>query len=108
MSDTFDKRTKAFEDKHVYESELHFKNKVEATKRLGAWASGRLGFDEQTTGDYTANLIDNCLIKGGIAAVIDSVVTDFDEYGFDEDEKTVKHKIQTYLAQLDEEDGLNR
>lgn len=107
MSDPFDKRAKAFEDKQSYEAELHFKNKVEAVKRLCAWASDRLGFDEQTTKDYTKNLIDHHMITGGLISVIEAVTRDFKEYGFDEDQKTVEHKVKLYLAELDKEDGLH-
>lgn len=107
MTDTFDKRAKAFENKQSHKEALHFKNKVEAVRRLGFWASKQLGFDDQTLSDYTQNLIDNCFVTGGLKAVVKSVAIDFDEYGFDQDEKSIDHKVRTYLAELDAEDGIS-
>lgn len=108
MTDQFDKRAQAFESKQSHEAALHFKNKVEAVRRLGFWASKQLGFDDQTLADYTKNLIDNCFVTGGLKDVVESVATDFDEYGFNQDKKAIDHKVRMYLAELDAEDGISR
>ena len=107
MTDNFEKRKQSFQNKYAYEEELHFKNKVGATHNLGAWASKIFGFDEQTTHDYIENLVQNRLVTGGVSSVIDAVANDFNEFGFSEDKKSVEHKMQLYLEQLDEEDGIN-
>ncbi len=108
MTDPFDKRARAFENKKSREADLHFMNKVEAVRRLGFSVAKQFGFDEQTTREYSRNLIDNGLVTGGLKDVVAMVVKDFDKFGLQGDAKAIEYKVRTYLAELDAEDGLTR
>ena len=53
---TFDQREKAFEDKYVYDSNLKFMAQARRNKRLGVWASGKLGLSGDAVQAYIKNI----------------------------------------------------
>ncbi len=100
MTDSLDKRTKAFENKQSRKAETLFKDKVKSVRRLAEWIAGIVGFDAQTTSDYSQNLINDQMVTGGLNKVVDQVTADLNEYGFtDYNAENIRHKLDTYLAQ---------
>lgn len=99
MSNSFDDRQKAFENKAKVEEEARFKLNAKAVKLFGLWAAGQLGLTGDAAAKYAEEVIDADFDEPGYKDVLRKVAKDFKAKGLDADEANLERQFKLKLEE---------
>ena len=96
---TFDQREKAFEDKFIYDANLKFMAQARRNKRLGIWASEKLGLSGAAVHAYVKDLQQIDLAEDGDEDVFRKLKADFKAKSVAITDDEIRSTIAEYYAQ---------
>ncbi len=103
MSDGFEERKKAFEEKFAHDQELLFKAQARRNYKLGLWVAELLGLSGKEAEEYAKSLVITDLEEPGEEDVFRKVRADLDAKGVDVSDHRIRHKMQVLLEEAVEE-----
>ena len=93
MSDAFNDRRRAFEEKFHMDQDLQFKVSSRRNKLLGLWLGERFGLNGAALTDYASSVVMSDLAKPGDEDVIGKVMADIKDRGVAITDKEVRAKL---------------
>lgn len=75
---TFDKRTKAYENKFAHDAEIQFKVTARRNNLLGLWAAGRLHLDPAKAKSYAKEIVEIHVDFSSDEEVVSKILVDFE------------------------------
>jgi hypothetical protein len=99
MSDGFDERKKAHEEKFAHDSKLRFKAKARRDKLLGLWAAKLLGLKDSEAAAYAHDLVMIDLEDTGDENVFNKLREDFDAKGIEISDHRIRHHMEILMAE---------
>ncbi|MBY0354120.1 MAG: DUF1476 domain-containing protein [Rickettsiales bacterium] len=100
---TFDKREKAFEDKHAHDLELQFKVTARRNKLLGVWAAQKLGMNDADAQLFSDEVVLSDFQQAGDDDVLAKIHDAFINGGISIDEDTIRTHMQNLLIDAKEQ-----
>lgn len=98
MTDAFEDREKAYENKWAHEQALRFKVAARHNKLVGLWAAGELGLSGEQAEAYAKTVIAADLKGGGDADVFQKIRRDFDAAKLTHSDHVLHRKMEELLA----------
>jgi hypothetical protein len=99
MTNGFDDRKKAEEERFAHDEELRFKAEARRNYKLGLWVAELIGLTGAAAEDYAKTVIMADLEEPGDDDVVRKVMADLKAKGVDVSE----HRVRNRMAQLMEE-----
>ena len=99
MTNGFDERKKAFEEKWAHDEQLRFKVDARRDKLLGLWAAGEMGLSGDEAQAYAKTVVEADMAEAGDEDVFRKVRGDFDAKAI----ARTDHLIRTKMAEFLEE-----
>ncbi len=99
MSNSFDERQKAFENKAKMDEEALFKLNSRAVRLFGLWAAGQLGLTGAEATAYAEAVIDSDFDEPGIRDVLRKVREDFSAKGTNVSEQDLEKQFNLNLVE---------
>lgn len=96
MSDTFNDREKAFENKFKLDEEQRFKVNARAVRSFGLWVAGLLGLAGSAADDYAQSVVDADFQSPGIHDFIGKVKEDLAAKGHEHSVHQLEHHFNTH------------
>ncbi len=103
MTNGFEDRKKAYEEKFAHDSELRFKAEARRNKRLGLWVAGLLGLSGEAAEEYARGLVMTDLQESGEEDVFRKVRADLDAKGVDISDHRIRHHMEEMMMDAIEE-----
>ncbi len=103
MTDGFDERKRAYEEKFAHDEELRFKAEARRNKLLGLWVAELLGLSGKEAEDYAREVVMADLEEPGEEDVFRKVRADLDAKGVDISDHRIRHKMQELLHEAMEQ-----
>lgn len=103
MSETFNEREKAFENKFKHDQELEFKATARAARLFGLWAAQKLAMSGADAETYAQHVVEADLEQAGNADVIRKVRHDLRGAGVEFENSLLEKEYERFLAQAREE-----
>ncbi len=97
MTDGFDDRKKAYEEKFAHDEELRFKAEARRNKLLGLWVAELLGLSGAEAETYAQELVMTDLQEPGSEDVFRKVRADLDAKGVDISDHRIRHRMEELL-----------
>lgn len=97
MSNGFDERKKAFEDKWAHDEELRFKVEARRSKLVGLWAAGEMGLSGAEADAYARSLVEADMAEAGAEDVYKKIRADFAAKGIARSEHLIRGKMDELL-----------
>ena len=98
MSNGFDEREKAFEQKWAHDEELRFKVEARRDKLLGLWAAGEMGISGAEADAYARTIVEADMEEAGDSDVFEKVKADFAAKGIARTDHLIRGKMDELLA----------
>jgi len=99
MSDGFEERKKAQEEKFAHDASLRFKAKARRNKLLGLWAAQLLGLDDKQADAYAREVVMADLEEAGDEDVFRKLREDFDAKGVEISDHRIRHHMELLMAE---------
>ena len=99
----FDERGKSFEKKFQMDEELQFKVAARSNKYLGAWASSKLGKNEEEKANYIQEIIKSDLEEAGTEDVFRKIKKDFQTASISIEETEIRDQMAKALIRAKED-----
>ncbi len=103
MSNGFDERKKAFEEKFAHDQELRFKVEARRNYKLGLWVAELLGLSGEEAEKYAREVIMADLEEPGDEDVFRKVRADLDAKGVDVSDHRIRSHMQRFLEEARQE-----
>ncbi len=103
MTDGFDERKRAYEEKFAHDEELRFKAEARRNKLLGLWVAELLGLTGKAAEEYAKEVVMADLEEPGEEDVFRKVRADLDAKGVDISDHRIRHKMQELLYEAMEQ-----
>ena len=103
MTDGFDERKRAYEEKFAHDEELRFKAEARRNKLLGLWVAELLGLSGKEAEEYAKEVVMADLEEPGEEDVFRKVRADLDAKGVDISDHRIRHKMQELLYEAMEQ-----
>ncbi len=103
MTDGFDDRKKAFEEKFAHDEELRFKAQARRNRLLGLWVAGLLGLSGEEAEAYAREVVMADLEEPGDEDVFRKVRADLDAKGVDVSDHRIRHRMEELLIEAAEQ-----
>ncbi len=103
MSDGFEERKKAEEERLAHEEELLFKARAKRNHKLGLWVAELLGLSGEEAEKYARECIMADLEEPGDEDIFRKVRADLDAKGVDVSDHRIRHRMQVLLEEALEE-----
>ena len=103
MSDAFEERKRAFEEKFAHDQELLFKAQARRNYKLGLWVADLLGLSGEEAEKYAKEVILADLEEPGEEDVFRKVRADLDAKGVDISDHRIRHRMQELLEEAVQE-----
>ncbi len=97
MTDGFDDRKKAYEEKFAHDEALRFKAEARRNKLLGLWVAEQLGLSGEEAESYARELVMTDLQEPGSEDVFRKVRADLDAKGVDISDHRIRHRMEELL-----------
>ena len=99
MSDGFEERKKAQEEKFAHDQSLRFKAKARRNKLLGLWAARLMGLEGDEAEAYAKEVVMADLEEAGDEDVFRKLREDFDAKGVDISDHRIRHHMEIFMAE---------
>ncbi len=99
----FDEREKSFEKKFAKDQELQFKIGARSHKYLAAWASSKLGKNDDEKQNYIQELIKADMKETGNEDVFRKVKKDFENSAISMDDSEIRNQMSLALERAKED-----
>ncbi len=103
MSDGFEDRKRAFEEKFAHDQDLLFKAQARRNYKLGLWVAELLGLSGEEAEAYAREVIMADLEEPGEEDVFRKVRADLDAKGVDISDHRIRHRMQDLLEEAMQE-----
>ncbi len=103
MTDGFDDRKKAYEEKFAHDEELRFKAEARRNKLLGLWVAELLGLSGAEAEAYAKEVVMADLQEPGSEDVFRKVRADLDAKGVDISDHRIRHRMEELLVEAMEQ-----
>ncbi len=103
MTDGFDDRKKAYEEKFAHDEALRFKAEARRNKLLGLWVSELLGLSGAEAEAYAKEVVMADLEEPGSEDVFRKVRADLDAKGVDISDHRIRHRMEELLIEAMEQ-----
>ena len=100
---SFDDRKKSFENKFANDQELQFKVGARSHKYLAAWASSKLGKNDDEKQNYVQELIKADMEETGNEDVFRKVKKDFENSAISMDDSEIRNQMSLALERAKED-----
>jgi hypothetical protein len=97
MTDGFDDRKKAYEEKFAHDEALRFKAEARRNKLLGLWVAELLGLSGAEAEAYAKEVVMADLQEPGSEDVFRKVRADLDAKGVDISDHRIRHRMEELL-----------
>ncbi len=99
MTNSFDERQKAFENKAKIDEEIRFKLNAKAVKLFGFWAAAQLGLTGAAADTYAEAVMDADFDEPGIQDVLRKVQKDFIAKGIEASEQQLEKQFNLSMEE---------
>ncbi len=103
MTDGFNDRERAYEEKFAHDSELRFKAEARRNRLLGEWVAELLGLKGEEAEAYAREVVMADLKEPGSGDVFEKVRTDLDAKGVDVSDHRIHRRMEELLAEAMEQ-----
>ena len=103
MTDGFDERKNAEEERFAHDQELRFKAEARRNYKLGRWVAELLGLSGAQAEEYARSLIMADLQEPGDDDVVRKVMADLAAKGVDVPEERIRFRMKQYMEEALEE-----
>jgi len=103
MTDGFDDRKKAYEEKFAHDEELRFKAEARRNRLLGLWVAELLGLSGAEAEAYAKEVVMADLQEPGSEDVFRKVRADLDAKGVDISDHRIRHRMEELLVEAMEQ-----
>lgn len=103
MSDAFDERRRALEEKWAHNEELRFKVHVRRAKLMALWAAGEMALGPDDTETYAKAMVAADMSQGGDEEVFHKVRTDLAAKGIARTDHLLRGKMAELLEAAKEQ-----
>ena len=103
MSNGFEERKRAFEEKYAHDQELLFRAQARRNYRLGLWVAELLGLSGHDAEEYAKTVVLADLEEPGDEDVFRKVRADLDAKHVDISDHRIRHRMQILLEEAVEE-----
>ncbi len=103
MTDGFDDRKKAYEEKFAHDEALRFKAEARRNKLLGLWVAELLGLSGAEAEAYAKEVVMADLEEPGSEDVFRKVRADLDAKGVDISDHRIRHRMEELLVEAMEQ-----
>ena len=103
MTDGFDDRKKAYEEKFAHDEELRFKAEARRNKLLGLWVAELLGLSGAEAEAYAKEVVMADLQEPGSEDVFRKVRADLDAKGVNISDHRIRHRMEELLVEAMEQ-----
>ncbi len=103
MTDGFDDRKKAYEEKFAHDEALRFKAEARRNKLLGLWVAELLGLSGAEAEAYAKEVVMADLEEPGSEDVFRKVRADLDAKGVDISDHRIRHRMEELLIEAMEQ-----
>ena len=98
MSNGFDERKKAFEEKWAHDEALRFRVEARRDKLLGLWAAGEMGISGAEADAYARSVVEADMTQAGDEDVFQKIRADFAAKGIARTDHLIRGKMDELLA----------
>ncbi len=99
MTNGFNDREKAFEEKWAHDEELGFKVSVRRAKLAGLWAAAQMGLAPDKAEAFAKAAVDASLSEDGDEAVFAQIRAAFDKAGTPRSDHLIRLRLDELLAE---------
>lgn len=99
MSNGFNEREKAFEEKWAHDEELRFKVSARRARLAGLWAAEQMGVTGQAAEDFAKATVEASLTEAGDEAVFTRIRDAFDKAGTNRSDHLIRLRLDELMAE---------
>ena len=103
MTNGFDDRKKAFENKWAHDEALRFKVMARRAKLVGLWAAGEMGLTGADAEAYAKELVMADMAENGDEDIFRKIKQDFAAKGVARSDHHIRQKMDEFLAVASEQ-----